>query len=80
MSTTQQYTFIVAGCVLHAALISWFFGHSPSWLSLLVLAAWPPWMFALWRFRWVKMILPLLCGFILIVLAFSAFVQGLVVH
>jgi hypothetical protein len=73
----HQYLLVCAGCVIHAALMARAFAHFPLGLSFIVLAAWPLWIFALWRFRLAMMILPLLCGFILILLAFSAYVLGL---
>jgi hypothetical protein len=62
MSTTQRYGLVVAGCLVHAVVLSLSFLHVPMLLSLFLFCAWPPWIFALWRYRWLKMLLPMLCG------------------
>ena len=66
MSATQRYALVVAGCLTHAAMISLVFFQVPPWLSLFLLCAWPNWIFALWRYRWLKMVYPILGGLVIL--------------
>jgi hypothetical protein len=66
MTANVQYSLVAGGCLAHAAICILLFPHVPIWLSLFIFAAWPPWIFALWRFRWAKMILPLVIGFMIL--------------
>jgi len=66
MSTAQQYGLVVAGCLAHAAVVSLslLFLPVPLWLILFLFCAWPSWSFALSRYRWLMMLLPLFCGLV----------------
>jgi len=66
MSATQRYALIVSGCLTHAAMISLVFLQVPPWLSLILLSAWPNWIFALWRYRWLKMFYPMMGGLVIL--------------